>query len=126
MYSPGMEQLEKIDIKAINSWRMEAVLTERMSCENGKVFLAGDCAHAFPPSGGFGLNTGIGDALNLAHKLSRACQGQTEALDSYDKERRFASKLTRDFAIDNHAKGVKIATKLNLHKPLLDFTDNAL
>lgn len=33
-------------------------------------FLAGDAAHAFPPSGGFGMNTGIGDALNLAHKLA--------------------------------------------------------
>ncbi len=35
-----------------------------------RVFLAGDSAHAFPPSGGFGMNTGIGDAFNLAHKLS--------------------------------------------------------
>jgi len=35
-----------------------------------RVFLAGDAAHAFPPSGGFGLNTGIGDAFCLAHKLS--------------------------------------------------------
>ena len=37
-------------------------------------FLAGDSAHAFPPSGGFGMNTGIGDAFNLAHKLAYATQ----------------------------------------------------
>jgi 2-polyprenyl-6-methoxyphenol hydroxylase-like FAD-dependent oxidoreductase len=39
---------------------------------NSFAFLAGDAAHAFPPSGGFGMNTGIGDAFNLAHKLSYA------------------------------------------------------
>lgn len=39
-----------------------------------RVFLAGDSAHAFPPSGGFGLNTGIGDAFNLAHKLASPLQ----------------------------------------------------
>ena len=38
---------------------------------SNRVFLAGDSAHAFPPSGGFGLNTGIGDAFNLAHKLAQ-------------------------------------------------------
>jgi 2-polyprenyl-6-methoxyphenol hydroxylase-like FAD-dependent oxidoreductase len=38
---------------------------------NGYAILAGDAAHAFPPSGGFGMNTGIGDAFNLANKISR-------------------------------------------------------
>ena len=58
-----------IDIVDVNSWRMESVVADRFHGENG-VFLAGDSAHAFPPSGGFGLNTGIGDAYNLAHKIS--------------------------------------------------------
>ena len=52
---------------------MEGVLAENMSekgTESPQVFLAGDAAHAFPPSGGFGMNTGIGDAQNLAHKLA--------------------------------------------------------
>lgn len=34
------------------------------------MFLAGDAAHAFPPSGGFGLNTGVADAFNLAHMMA--------------------------------------------------------
>ena len=34
-------------------------------------FLVGDAAHAFPPSGGFGMNTGIGDSYNLAHKIAK-------------------------------------------------------
>lgn len=33
-------------------------------------FLVGDACHAFPPTGGFGMNTGIGDSFNLAHKLA--------------------------------------------------------
>ena len=63
-----------IDIKAINSWRMEAIVADKMmdSSEQPHIFLAGDSAHAFPPSGGFGLNTGIGDAQNISHKLAFA------------------------------------------------------
>ena len=53
---------------------MEALVADTYidSQSNPRVFLAGDSAHAFPPSGGFGLNTGIGDAFNLAHKLAWA------------------------------------------------------
>jgi 2-polyprenyl-6-methoxyphenol hydroxylase-like FAD-dependent oxidoreductase len=36
----------------------------------GRVFLAGDAAHRFPPAGGFGMNTGVQDAHNLAWKLA--------------------------------------------------------
>jgi len=39
------------------------------------VFLAGDAAHRFPPAGGFGMNTGIQDAHNLAWKLAAVLQG---------------------------------------------------
>lgn len=54
---------------------MEALVANRFISNQHKglhperVFLAGDAAHVYPPSGGFGLNTGIGDAFNLAHKL---------------------------------------------------------
>jgi 2-polyprenyl-6-methoxyphenol hydroxylase-like FAD-dependent oxidoreductase len=78
-----------LDIVAVNTWCMEAVLAERMQSpqKHPDIFLAGDCAHAFPPSGGFGLNTGIGDAVNLAHKLSRAVKFG-ESPDMYEEERR--------------------------------------
>ena len=58
--------------------------------EVSRVFLAGDSAHAFPPSGGFGLNTGIGDAFNLAHKLSEPLVKNSVA-QTYTKERRIVS-----------------------------------
>ena len=55
-----------------------------------RVFLAGDSAHAFPPSGGFGLNTGIGDAYNLAHKLALPLKDNLVA-EEYTRERRLVS-----------------------------------
>jgi 2-polyprenyl-6-methoxyphenol hydroxylase-like FAD-dependent oxidoreductase len=57
-----------------------------------RVFLAGDSAHAFPPSGGFGLNTGIGDAFNLAHKLAKPLsKGDQDVGELYTQERRLVS-----------------------------------
>lgn len=49
---------------------MESVVASSYASFDGdysRVVIAGDAAHAFPPSGGFGLNTGIGDVFNLAH-----------------------------------------------------------
>ena len=56
----------------------------------GNVFLAGDAAHLFTPLGGMGMNTGIGDVMNLAWKLDavRKGWGGASLLDSYDTERR--------------------------------------
>jgi hypothetical protein len=55
----------------------------------GRVFLAGDAAHVHPPNGGFGMNTGIGDASDLGWKLEAVIRGWAEPslLDSYEIER---------------------------------------
>ena len=55
----------------------------------GSVFLVGDAAHIHTPVGGQGMNTGIGDAVNLAWKLAAVLRGRTDAslLDSYEPER---------------------------------------
>lgn len=55
----------------------------------GRAFLAGDAAHVHSPAGGQGMNTGIGDAYNLAWKLALVVKGQAkpELLDSYEAER---------------------------------------
>src|SRR5688500_19293510 len=44
--------------------------------DSGRVFLAGDSAHAMPPNGGFGGNTGVQDAHNLAWKLAMVLRGE--------------------------------------------------
>jgi 2-polyprenyl-6-methoxyphenol hydroxylase-like FAD-dependent oxidoreductase len=56
---------------------------------NGRVFLAGDAAHVHSPLGGQGMNTGIGDAMNLGWKLAAAVAGSAPPwlLDSYETER---------------------------------------
>jgi 2-polyprenyl-6-methoxyphenol hydroxylase-like FAD-dependent oxidoreductase len=64
----------------------------------GRVFLLGDAAHIHSPVGGQGMNTGIGDAINLAWKLAAVVKRQApEALlDTYEVERRaFAEKLVQ-------------------------------
>lgn len=65
-----------------------ALIADKYARDN--VFLAGDAAHLFTPLGGFGLNTGIGDAINLGWKLAAVHDGWAGArlLDSYDAERR--------------------------------------
>ncbi|EJL99679.1 2-polyprenyl-6-methoxyphenol hydroxylase-like oxidoreductase [Pseudomonas sp. GM102] len=62
----------------------------------GRAFLLGDAAHVHSPAGGQGMNTGIGDAINLAWKLATVLSGgaTTKLLDSYETERiAFARRL---------------------------------
>ena len=66
------------------------------SFREGRVFLLGDAGHIHSPAGGQGMNTGIGDAINLGWKLAEVVKGQASPvlLDSYEDERiRFARKL---------------------------------
>jgi 2-polyprenyl-6-methoxyphenol hydroxylase-like FAD-dependent oxidoreductase len=65
-----------------------ALVADRFA--EGRVFLAGDAAHLFTPTGGFGMNTGIDDAANLAWKLAATIQGwgRPRLLASYETERR--------------------------------------
>jgi hypothetical protein len=67
-------------------------LSERRQAERyrvGRVFLAGDAAHVHSPLGGQGMNTGIGDAMNLGWKLAAVLRGRggEELLESYQAER---------------------------------------
>ncbi|MFG3549044.1 FAD-dependent monooxygenase [Streptomyces sp. NPDC047725] len=75
-------------------WEMAALVAERYA--EGRVFLVGDAAHVIPPVGGYGANTGIQDAHNLAWKLAAVLRGQAgEALlGSYDAERRPVGRAT--------------------------------
>ncbi|QDW40544.1 monooxygenase [Bradyrhizobium sp. KBS0727] len=73
-----------------------ALVAERFG--RGRVVLAGDAAHLFTPTGGFGMNTGIDDAANLSWKLAAAVKGWGghDLLASYEIERKFiAERNTR-------------------------------
>jgi 2-polyprenyl-6-methoxyphenol hydroxylase-like FAD-dependent oxidoreductase len=77
-----------ITIRAASPWLMTSQTAERY--RDGRIFLAGDAAHRFPPTGGLGLNTGVQDAHNLAWKLAAVEKGWAGAalLDTYESERR--------------------------------------
>ena len=78
-----------LELLATGCWELSAFIAERFS--SGRVFLAGDAAHTLPPSrGGYGANTGIEDAHNLAWKLAAVLTGAAmpSLLDTYDAERR--------------------------------------
>jgi hypothetical protein len=69
----------------------------------GPVLLVGDAAHRFPPTGGFGLNTGIQDAHNLAWKIASVLRnpGDGALLDSYDRERRPIAEINTRQSLHN-------------------------
>ena len=60
-------------IDGVARWRAGSDVAARYS--DGRVFLAGDAAHVMPPNGGFGGNTGIHDAYDLAWKLACVLDG---------------------------------------------------
>ncbi|KXH30568.1 FAD binding domain-containing protein [Colletotrichum nymphaeae SA-01] len=68
------------------------VLSRKVAKEyrRGNVFLVGDAAHSFPPTGGLGLNSGLADAHNLAYKVAAVHQGwaNPRILDTYETDRR--------------------------------------
>ncbi|MGC1458506.1 MAG: FAD-dependent oxidoreductase [Steroidobacteraceae bacterium] len=87
----------KVQVQKVNwfsTYRVHHRVTDRF--RHGRVFLLGDAAHIHSPAGGQGMNTGIGDAINLAWKLKAVLAGAAGAalLDTYETERRaFATKL---------------------------------
>jgi len=76
-----------VEILGAVPWVAAALVAERY--RRGRVFLAGDAAHHMPPTGGFGLNTGVQDVHNLAWKLAAVLQGRAgpALLDTYEDER---------------------------------------
>jgi 2-polyprenyl-6-methoxyphenol hydroxylase-like FAD-dependent oxidoreductase len=77
-----------VEVLAVNSWSLHLLLANRY--RDRRVFLAGDAAHLVIPQGGLGMNTGIGDAMDLEWKLAGSIEGWggPGLLDSYEIERR--------------------------------------
>ena len=72
----------------VGEWRQNLLLADRYG--EGRVFLAGDAVHLMIPTGGLGMNTGVGDAVDLGWKLAATLQGWggPGLLASYEAERR--------------------------------------
>lgn len=91
-------------IRTIGTWHMTVQVASRY--REGRVFLVGDAAHRFPPTGGMGLNTGVQDAHNLAWKIAAVERGVAPdaLLDSYDTERRPVAARNADVSARNAAR----------------------
>ncbi|HEY1820130.1 MAG TPA: FAD-dependent monooxygenase [Trebonia sp.] len=107
-------------IEHIATWRAMADAADRF--QDGRVFLAGDAAHVVPPNGGFGGNTGVQDAHNLAWKLALTLTGAAGPglLETYDAERRPVGELTVEQAFTRYVTRVAPYLGTDNAQPLVD------
>lgn len=91
------------EVLSSDEWVASKLLADKY--RNGRVFLAGDACHLHPPFGGYGMNMGIADGVDLGWKLAAMLQGWGGAalLDSYERERRPVHQFVMDEAAANHA-----------------------
>lgn len=77
-----------LKVLSILPWRRSNIIADHF--QSGRVLLAGDAVHVMTPTGGFGANTGIGDAVDLGWKLQAIIEGWggDALIDSYETERR--------------------------------------
>ena len=89
-------------VESVSTWVRKMTVADRFA--DGRVFLAGDAAHAHPPNGGLGMNTGIQDAFDLGWKLAAMVDGWggPHLLDSYDTERRPAGSRAAEESLRNY------------------------
>nr|WP_254911531.1 FAD-dependent monooxygenase [Sphingomonas sp. CDS-1] len=87
-----------VDILVSNPWKPH--MTVASAYRHGRVFIAGDAAHQVIPTGGYGMNTGVGDAADLGWKLAGVVQGWAgeRLLASYEEERRPVALRNREAA----------------------------
>jgi 2,4-dichlorophenol 6-monooxygenase len=103
-----------VEIETISTWHMTAQVAERYA--DGRIFLVGDSAHRFPPTGGLGLNTGVQDAHNLAWKIAAVERGWApdSLLDSFERERRPVAQTNAEQSLGNALRLFQVAQALGI------------
>ena len=109
-----------ITIENVMHWDSAADVADQFRA--GRVLIAGDAAHVMTPNGGFGGNTGVQDAHNLAWKLALVLKGlaNPELLSTYEPERRPASAFTVEQAYARYVKRVAPDLPADPHQPLVN------
>ncbi|MGB6579233.1 MAG: FAD-dependent monooxygenase [Streptosporangiaceae bacterium] len=107
-------------IENIATWQAVADCAERF--QDGRVFLAGDAAHVVPPNGGYGGNTGVQDAHNLAWKLALTLTGAAGPglLETYEAERHPVGELTVEQAFTRYVTRVAPYLGTENTQPIVD------
>ena len=92
------------EVLSIDEWVAHQVVADRY--RQGRVFLVGDACHLHPPYGGFGMNMGVSDGVDLGWKLAAVLQGWggEPLLQSYERERRPVHQHVLKEAAGNHDK----------------------
>uniref|UniRef100_A0A5B7BW30 FAD-binding domain-containing protein n=1 Tax=Davidia involucrata TaxID=16924 RepID=A0A5B7BW30_DAVIN len=110
-------ELADIDVIDIKPWVMHAEVAEKFMSHDNRIILAGDAAHRFPPAGGFGMNTGIQDAQNLAWKLASIVKGIApySILRTYEMERRPIAIFNTALSVQNFRAAMAVPAALGLN-----------
>ena len=92
-----------VEVLSTDEWVASRLIADRY--RDRRVFLAGDACHLHPPYGGYGMNMGIADGVDLGWKIAAVLQGWggPALLDSYELERRPVHEFVMDEAVANHA-----------------------
>jgi len=118
-----------LEILSIRPWTMASLVAQRYLNESNNMILVGDAAHAFPPAGGFGMNTGLQDAHDIAWRLalllnkdkknsddngttassSSKLSTSSNILTKYDSERRPVATQNAALSVRNFQRTLRIA-----------------
>ncbi|TID17558.1 FAD binding domain-containing protein [Venturia nashicola] len=92
------------DLLSFRPWVLSRKVANQYS--QGRIILAGDAAHSFPPTGGLGLNTGLADVHNIAYKIAAVHQGWggESLLETYGEERRHLAHVNSTQSVKNGKK----------------------
>ena len=104
----------EFDVLSYRPWLLSRKVAKQYRID--RVFLAGDAAHSFPPTGGLGLNSGLGDVHNLAWKFAAVLRGEAseELLDTYQADRRQVALVNSIQSVKNGQEIFKLLKTLGV------------
>lgn len=110
------QKLVDVDVRGVKPWVMHAEVAEKFVSLDNRVLLVGDAAHRFPPAGGFGMNTGIQDAHNLAWKIAFLVNdiASPSILKTYEMERRPIALSNTALSVQNFKAAMSVPAALGL------------
>ena len=119
LFAQAFGQEIEIEILSMATWLAGHALVAE-SFQRGRVFLGGDAAHLFTPTGGLGYNTAVEDAVNLSWKLASVLKGQARPalLDSYERER-------HPLAVRNTGYARQFADSIGLFEAVAELEENS-
>lgn len=91
------------EVLSADTWTASELLADRYA--DRRIILAGDACHLHPPAGGYGMNMGVGDGVDLGWKIAATLQGWggPDLVTSYEAERRPVHRAVIDEAMANYA-----------------------